>query len=87
MGNNIITELELALKNKISQIDTLKKIKLQYEKSKLESSKICEKCKEWELLNLPYDCLSKPVYCAKKQIDFDIIFLYDEISKNLKKYN
>lgn len=50
-----------------------------YLECKSNYSKLCDKCIELEILELPYDCLSKPKYCLKKQSDLDIIRLYEKL--------
>lgn len=79
MKSKIILELNLAVERKISQKEVLTKYQFQYNKSKYAYSVLCKICKEWQLLDLPYDCLSGPDYCVKDRNDFAIISLYEEL--------
>lgn len=86
MENRIIEEFNLALENKIPKNDILLKYYDQYQKSKIAYSQLCLACKEWEKLDLPFDCLSRPDYCVKNKNDFEIVSKYDEIMEMLKIY-
>ncbi|MBP0611930.1 hypothetical protein J8J42_02580 [Chryseobacterium sp. cx-311] len=50
-----------------------------YEQAKIAYSNLCEKCIEYEKIDLPYDCLSNPIYCVKNRNDLKIITLYEEL--------
>lgn len=78
-----MSELLQNLKLIIKQRD-LNPIYLQLYKSMYliaieNNNKICDSCIEMKNLDLPYDCLSKPVYCVKDCKNFEIINLYEEL--------
>lgn len=75
----IIKELQEIINKKDFDKRHLKKYKEAYNISKVNYSKICEKCEEWKRLNLPIDCLCKPNYCVKNETDFWIIKLYEDL--------
>lgn len=81
---NIIKELELLLDKEDFKTEYLEKFKEAYNNSKVNYSKICEKCEECKKLNLPIDCLCKPDYCVKNETDFWIIKLYDDLKMYIK---
>lgn len=71
-------ELELNLKNKNLTYNS-EKFRDFYLESLHGRNKICEKCEEWKNLGLPYDCLSKPIYCVKNENDLLVIKKYEEL--------
>ncbi len=54
-----------------------------YKLTKVYSESLCQQCKEWEELGLPYDCLQNPDYCMRKPIYFEFINTYEEIQQRI----
>ena len=77
LGNNPYSSQQLAYW--LYEYDDL------YKEIKNLSNEPCGKCKEWEKLGLPYDCLQKPEYCKRKSIYYDFINAYEETKTKITK--
>lgn len=71
-------EFEVAKKNSGQEINTMKFLKY-YEYSKMRCNTLCEKCIILQKMELPYDCLCRPDYCAKQESDFEIMRKFEEL--------
>lgn len=76
-------EIEIAIREfeKINDhnLKMLEKFENLYFETIERNSEYCDKCKDWMKLELPVDCLCKPDYCIRNQIDSDFIRLYEQL--------
>ncbi|WP_144283737.1 hypothetical protein [Chryseobacterium echinoideorum] len=84
MELEIINKLERILESKDYREIHLKNFESDFKTSLFNYSKLCENCKELQILDLPNDCLSNPTYCVKNKNDLKLISLYEEIELNIK---
>lgn len=75
----IISELTRFREIKNFKKEYLYFFKDDYELAKVDYSNLCEKCIDYEKIDLPYDCLTNPFYCVKNRNDLKIITLYEEL--------
>ncbi|UUV20770.1 hypothetical protein [Paenimyroides aestuarii] len=76
--DEIDVELDKKYRNEKYEVEKYQNL---YNSSLEKYSKNCLICVELENQNLPYDCLSKPVYCVKNNYDFEIIIKYEELTE------
>ncbi len=78
-AQNIIRQLTDLLESESVTLKSLEPYHAAYLESLDNYSKICAQCEEWQAMELPYDCLSKPDYCVKNPDDAMIIKLYEDV--------
>lgn len=71
---------------KIKLLEDLEFHREDYLFFKDKNEKLCEPCIEWESLDLPYDCLSKPAYCLRNSDEILFIINFEEAEEMLRKY-
>lgn len=82
MEGEILIAIDLLKNSGESNYDLLKRFDQLYNKVKIRNSTYCQICEEWLVLEMPVDCLCKPIYCIRNENDTDFIMLYEQLNNS-----